>query len=80
MDLYSFLEKTILFSTDHFLLPYKSFFFFLKKKKEVWNLSPSLIFSMTFEVNLFPCYILLTDQISLSLYVLQLFVNQVVTS
>ena len=63
---------------------------FFKKLNEVWNQSACLIFCIMLEENYFFCYILLTDQVSLSgcLYfvrywsvcVLQLFVNQVVTS
>ena len=58
--------------------------------KEVWKLSPCLIICMVFEGKYFFCYVLLTDQISLSgcfyfmrywaICVLHLFVNQVVTS
>ena len=65
-------------------------FFFKKKQKEVWNESPGVIFCMALEEKHLSCYIPLTEQISLSvcLYlvrysaisVLQLFVNQVVTS
>ena len=60
------------------------------KHKEVWKQPPCLIFYMGFEEKYLSCYILLTVQISLSgclylliywlIYVLQLFVNQAVTS
>ena len=62
---------------------------FLKKEKEVWNQSTSLIFSMVFEEKYFSCYIILSDQISMSgclnfvrywaICVFSFFVNQVVT-
>ena len=69
-----------------FYLPSKAF---LKNQKKVWNQSPCLIFCMIFEEKYFSCYILLTDQTSLSgclyfvrwiVWVLQLFVKQVVKS
>ena len=63
---------------------------FLKKQKQVQMQSPCLIFFMPFGEKYFSCYILLIDQISLPRFlqllkywpmcVLQLFVNQVVTS
>ena len=66
---------------------YKDFF---KKQKEVWNQSPCPIFCMVFQEKYLSYYILLTDQIPLSgcfyiigywiICVLQLFVNQIVTS
>ena len=59
---------------------YKAFFF-LKKKKKIWNSSSCLAFCMTLEEKYFSSYILLTDEISLpgSLYFLR-FVAQPVTS
>ena len=59
---------------------YKAFFF-LKKKKMIWNSSSCLAFCMTLEEKYFSSYILLTDEISLpgSLYFLR-FVAQPVTS
>ena len=61
---------------------------FFKKQKVVWNYSPYLIFYIIFKEKYFSCYILLTDQASLSgciyfvrcwvICVFQLFVNQVV--
>ena len=59
---------------------YKAFFF-LKKKKKIWNSYSCLAFCMTLEEKYFSSYILLTDEISLpgSLYFLR-FVAQRVTS
>ena len=68
-----------------------NFWSYSKKQKEVWNLSPCLIFCMSFEEKYLSCYyILLTEQVSLpgcfyfvrywEIIVLQLFVDQVVTS
>ena len=60
------------------------------KQKQVWNQPPCLIFCITFEGKFFTCYSPLIDQVSWSscfyflrywaICVLQLFVNQVVTS
>ena len=77
--------ETKLQTTCFYLI--KSFF---KKRKEVWNWSPCLICFMIFEEKYFWCYILLPDQMSMpgclyfvrygAICILQLFVNQVVTS
>ena len=63
---------------------------FLKKQKDVWNQSPSLIFRIIFAEKYLTCYVLLIDQLSLSgclyfvrywaIFVLQLFVNQILRS
>ena len=42
------------------------FYFTYRKQKEDWNLSPCLIFYIIFQEKFFPCYNILTDQISLS--------------
>ena len=74
-------------AADHLLSPYIKLF---QKNKQIWNQSPCFIFCIIFEEKYSSCHIPLIDRISLFGYlyfgrylgicVMQLLVNQVVTS